>query len=143
MIMEGNFYKLSQETIDTFEAAFRKKAFPVDTRFEYIGSAKQKKLIEISKVSDKYAFLIDKELLVSINEDVMMTFDDESVAILFEQEIDKISINIDTGKVKMLKPDLATFSSLILKYGIEKIARANSLEDLYHKQKQDAEGDVI
>jgi hypothetical protein len=139
----SNFYQLSQDTIDAFDTVFRKKAFPVDTKFQFIGSTKQKRLIEISKINDKFAFIIDKELLVSINEDIMMTFDDESVGILFEQEIDKISINLDSGKIKMVKPDLTTFSSLITKYGIEKIARANSLEDLYDQQKQDAQEDII
>jgi hypothetical protein len=139
----SNFYQLSQDTIDTFDAVFRKKAFPVDTKFQFIGNSKQKRLIEITKINDKFAFLIDRELLVSINEDIMMAFDDESVGILFEQEIDKISINLDTGKIKMVKPDLTTFSSLITKYGIEKVAKANNLEDLYDQQKQDAQEDLI
>ena len=139
----SNFYQLSQETINAFEDIFKKKAFPVDTKFQYLGNSKQKKLIEISKINDKFCFIIDKELLVSINEDIMMTFDDESVGILFEQEIDKISINLDSGKIKMVRPDLTTFSSLITKYGIEKVARANSLEDLYGQQKQDAQEDII
>jgi hypothetical protein len=139
----SNFYQLSQETISDFEDIFKKKAFPVDTKFQYLGNAKQKRLIEISKINDKFCFIIDKELLVSINEDIMMTFDDESVGILFEQEIDKISINLDSGKIKMVRPDLTTFSSLITKYGIEKVARANSLEDLYGQQKQDAQEDII
>lgn len=139
----SNFYQLSQDTVDTFDTVFRKKAFPVDTKFQFIGNSKQKKLVEITKIADKFAFLLDRELLVSINEDVMMAFDDESVGILLEQEIDKISINLDTGKIKMLKPDLTTFSSLITKYGIEKVAKANSLEELYDQQKQDAQEDII
>jgi len=139
----SNFYQLSQDTIDSFNDVFRRKSFPVDTKFQFIGNSKQKRLIEISKINDKFAFIIDKELLVSINEDVMMAFDDESVGILFEQEIDKISINIDSGKIKMVKPDLSTFTSLITKYGIEKIAKANNLEDLYSQQKQDAQEDII
>jgi hypothetical protein len=139
----SNFYQLSQDTIDAFDAIFRKKAFPVDTKFQFIGNSKQKRLIEITKINDKFAFLIDRELLVSINEDIMMAFDEESVGILFEQEIDKISINLDTGKIKMVKPDLTTFSSLITKYGIEKVAKANNLEDLYDQQKQDAQEDLI
>ena len=73
----------------------------------------------------------------------MLVFDEESVQILIEQELDKISVNIDTGKIKLVKPDLNTFSSLINKYGIEKIARANKVEELYSEQKQDQEEDFI
>ena len=73
----------------------------------------------------------------------MAVFDDESVGILIEQEIDKVSINIDTGKIKMVKPDLTTFSSLINKYGIDKIAKANNLEELYSQQKEDQQVELI
>lgn len=139
----SNFYALSQETIDQFNSVFRKKSFPVDMRFQFMGNSKQKNLISISKINDKFAFLMDKELLVSINEDILAVFDDESVNILLEQELDKISISLDSGKIKMIKPDLTTFTSLINKYGIEKIARANNLEELLQQQKQDGQEDLI
>ena len=76
-------------------------------------------------------------MLVSINEDLISVFDEESIEILIEQELDKISINMDSGKVKLIKPDLTTFSSLINKYGIEKIAKANKVEELYSQQQKD------
>ena len=89
------------------------------------------------------AFLLDKELLISINEDLMSVFDDESVTILIEQEIDKISIDSNSGKIKMIKCDLSTFSSLISKYGVEKVARANQVEDLYDQQVKDGKEEFI
>jgi hypothetical protein len=73
----------------------------------------------------------------------MSVFDEESIQILMEQEIDKISVNMDSGKIKMVKPDLNTFSGLINKYGIEKVAKANKVEELYAEQKQDAEEDFL
>lgn len=139
----SNFYSLQDDTIQQFNSVFKKKAFPVDMRFQFVGNSKQKHLIKISKIADSYAFILDKELLVSINEDIMSVFDDESVGILIEQEIDKVSINIDTGKIKMVKPDLTTFSSLINKYGIDKIAKANNLEELYSQQKEDQQVELI
>jgi hypothetical protein len=139
----SNFYSLQDDTIQKFNSVFKKKAFPVDMRFQFVGNSKQKHLIKISKIADSYAFILDKELLVSINEDIMAVFDDESVGILIEQEIDKVSINIDTGKIKMVKPDLTTFSSLINKYGIDKIAKANNLEELYSQQKEDQQVELI
>jgi hypothetical protein len=92
---------------------------------------------------DQFAFILEKELLISINDDLMSVFEEESIQILMEQEIDKISVNMDTGKIKMIKPDLTTFSGLINKYGIEKVAKANKVEELYAEQKQDAEEDFL
>jgi hypothetical protein len=139
----SKFYNLSEDTIQTFKTVFQKKSFPFNIGFQFIGSESQKNLIKINKISDQFSFILEKELLISINEDLMMVFDEESVGILIEQEIDKISVNIDTGKIKMVKPDLSTFSSLINKYGIEKIAKANKVEELYAEQKQDQDEDFI
>ena len=139
----AKFYKISDDTISTFKAVFTKKSFPFNVGFEFIGCESQKNLIKISKVPDQFSFVLEKELLVQINEDLMSVFDEESIEILIEQEIDKISVNMDTGKIKMVKPDLNTFSSLINKYGIEKIARANKVEELYSQQKEDNQEDFL
>lgn len=139
----SKFYNISEDTIDVFNGVFKKKSFPIDVKFQFVGCESQKNLIKISKIPDQFAFLLDRELLVTINEDLVNVFDEESVQILIEQEIDKVSINIDTGKIKLVKPDLTTFSSLITKYGIEKIARANQVEELYDQQKKDGEDEFI
>ena len=139
----SKFYNLSDETIDTFKSVFNKKSFPFNVGFQFVGSESQKNLIKISKMPDQFAFILEKELLISINDDLMSVFEEESIQILMEQEIDKISVNMDTGKIKMIKPDLTTFSGLINKYGIEKVAKANKVEELYAEQKQDAEEDFL
>lgn len=137
----SKFYNLSEDTVDVFKKILSKKAFPFDINFEFVGSESQKSLVKISKVPDQFAFIMGKELLVSMNETLISVFDEECVQILIEQEIDKISINMESGKIKMIKPDLTTFSSLINKYGIEKIARANQVEELYSQQKGDVDFD--
>lgn len=127
------FYDLSQDTIDDFYNIFNQKSFPISLNYQFIGDSKQKNLIKITKVADDYSFILQKELKVSINEDLLTAYDQESITILFEQEIDKININLDSGKVKLLKTDLNTFSSLVNKYGVEKVARANKVEELYQQ----------
>ena len=137
----SKFYNVSDETIDIFNKVFSKKAFPFNVGFQFVGSESQKNLIKITKMPDQFAFLTDKELLVSINDELMSIFEDESIQILIEQEIDKITVNMDTGKIKMVKPDLTTFPGLINKYGIEKIAKANKVEELYSQQKKEGQED--
>ena len=132
------FYELSEDTIDDFYQIFNKKSFPVSIKFQFIGDSKQKGLVKISKIADDFAFVLQKELKVIINEDLLNAYDEESSTILFEQEIDKININIDSGKIKLVKTDLNTFSSLVNKYGVEKVARANKVEELYQEQQRDA-----
>jgi len=133
----SKFYEVSSDAIDQFNKVFNKKSFPIQVGFQFIGSEKQKQLIKITKLADPYVFLLNKELLVSINEDLLSVFDEESIGILIEQEIDKVSIETESGKIKMIKPDLSTFSALITKYGVEKVAKANQVEELYQQQKAD------
>jgi hypothetical protein len=137
------FYKLSNDSVNDFMKVFEQKSFPLPLKFEFLGDNKQKTLIKISKVTDQYSFVLGKELLVVINEELIDIFDEESVEILLEQEIDKISMNLDSGKIKMIRPDLNTFSSLVNKYGIEKVSKANKVEELYNEQKEDSKGEFI
>jgi hypothetical protein len=138
-----NFYELSEDTISKFFEVFNKKTFPVSIKFQFEGDEKQKELIKISVVPPKFQFIIGKDLLISINEDILNVFDDESVTILLEQEIDKINMNIETGKIKLVKTDLNTFSSLVNKYGVEKVAKANLTQEIYSEQKKDESSDVF
>jgi hypothetical protein len=131
------FYELSEETISKFYEILNLKTLPINIKFEFIGNSKQKEMIKISKISDQYSFIMKKEIMISINEEMIENFDDDSISILMEQEIDKLYINIETGKIKLLKTDLNTFSSLVNKHGIEKVARANKVEELYIDQKDD------
>lgn len=139
----AKFYEVSQDTKDTFYGVFNKKTFPLAVKFQFLGSESQKNMIKISKLPDQYSFLLEKELLVVVNEDLFSVFDDESITILIEQEIDKISIDTQSGKIKMIKPDLTTFSSLISKYGVDKVAKANQVEELYQQQVKDGKEEFI
>jgi hypothetical protein len=132
------FYELSEDTINDFMSQFRSKSFPIEMKFQFIGDSKQKNLIKIAKIADDYSFVLQKELKVTINEDLLNAYDEESIQILFEQEIDKININLDSGKIKLVKTDLNTFSGLVNKYGVEKVARANKVEELYQEQQKDS-----
>lgn len=132
------FYELSKETINDFMSVFRTKSFPIEIKFQFIGDSKQKTLVKVAKVSDDYAFILQKELKITINEELLTVYDEESIQILFEQEIDKVNINLDSGKIKLVRTDLNTFSGLVNKYGVEKVTKANGVENLYREQKEDS-----
>jgi hypothetical protein len=135
------FYELSEDTINDFMTVFKTKSFPIEIKFQFIGDSKQKALIKIAKIADDYSFILQKELKVTINEELLDVYDEESIQILFEQEIDKVNINLDSGKIKLVKTDLNTFSGLVNKYGVDKVTRANGVERLYQEQQSDSQSD--
>ncbi len=138
-----NFYELSEDTINDFFDVFNKKTFSVQIDFQFIGVKKQKQLIKITKIADDYSFVLKKDLKVTINEDLMDAFDEESRTILIEQEIDKINWNSESGKIKLVGTDFNTFSAIVVKYGVEKVSRANQVETLFVEQKEDQDNDFI
>jgi len=135
------YYEVDSTTEELFMDIFNRKSFTMNIRFLFQGNSKQKQLIKVSKISDQYAFALGKELLISINEDLLNAFDDDSITILIEQEIDKININMESGKIKLVGTDLNTFTSIVNKWGVEKVARANKVEELFVDQQKDAKGD--
>ena len=56
----------------------------IELNFQFVGSRSQKTLIKISKLSDQYSFLLGKNILISINEELMDIIDEESIEILFD-----------------------------------------------------------
>ncbi len=131
------FKIISDDVVDSFMEIYNKKSFPLTIKFQFINDTKLKKLVKISKIPDDVSFILNKELKISINEDLLNVYDEESINILYEQELDRINYNLESGKIKLIKTDLNTFSSLVNKYGVDKIARANKVEELYQQQKKD------
>lgn len=126
----AKFYDLSEDTINTFMAIVKKKYGIDEVAFQFIGNVSQKAVVKISKLPEQYEYLLNNQILVTMNEDIMAKFDSESIDILIEQEIDKITFNAESSKVKLVKTDINTFSTLITKWGIEKISKANQLAEI-------------
>jgi hypothetical protein len=133
------FEEVSDEVKDHFKEIYTSKSFPFKIGFKFVGDTKLKQVVKIQKLSDMYQFMLDKEILVLVNEDLYDKLDEESRNILFEQELDKITINSETGKITMNKPDLVTFSPIMKKYGTEAVLRANQVESLATEQSEDLE----
>ena len=138
---EEKFYTLSEDVIETFNEIYISKSFAINIGFKFVGSTKQKQLIKMKKLDDALQYVIGKDIIVYINEDVYDKFDEESKRILIEQELDRFYVDSKSGKIKTTPPNIVTSSGIVNKYGIDKVARANQVEDLYNQQKQDGKLD--
>ena len=112
----NKYYEVCDDAIDRFKKICEDKILPNGISFAFIGTDKQKELIKVSKIPDQYQFLLNKDILVIINEKTYDLFDeDELLNILFEQEIDKIYYDSEHDKIKFNKPDLITTSGILNK----------------------------
>jgi hypothetical protein len=136
------FHELSDYIVEYFNNLEKKLSIPVDIKYVYQADDKQKTLIKIIKVNDRYSNLLGADLLVSFNEDYFDAFDDESKSILVDQELALIEFNLEKGILKIGKPDLVTSSGIIKKYGVDAVERANQVRDLYNQQQTDKNNEI-
>ena len=135
------FHELSDYIVEYFTNLEQKLSIPVDIKYVYQADDKQKTLIKIVKISDRYSSLLGAELLISFNEDYFDAFDDESKNILIDQELALIEFDLGKGTLKIGKPDFVTSSGIVKKYGVEAVERANQVRDLYNQQQTDKENE--
>lgn len=112
-------------------------ALPYKLDFVFIQDYKAKDYVTIKKLTGINKYLNNAELAVIINERYHDLLDEEAKEILIEQAACTISVNLDTGKIQLIKPDLVTFSGIVKKYGLEKVTRANNLIQLIEDDQKD------
>ena len=136
--MSERYEELSDDVKNRFMEIYESKSFPIKIAFKFVDDSKLKQVIKIQKLPEIYQFLLEKEVIVYFNEALYDKMDsDDLVQILIEQELDKLSINIDNGKIKMNKPDLITSAGLINKYGSDAVMRANQIDIMSNEQSED------
>ena len=135
------FHELSDYIVEYFEKLEEKLSLSMDLKYVYQADNKQKTLIKIVKIADRYSVLLKADLLVSINEDYFDKFDEEAKGILIDQELALIECDLEKGTIKIGRADLITSTGIIKKYGVEAVERANKVRDLYSQQEDDERKD--
>jgi len=132
-----DFHDLAEYIQEYFENMEQNLSLPIDLKYAYQGHDKQKTLITIKKIPDNYSMIIDADLIVTFNEDFFDAFDDISKNVLIDQELAKVEFNSEKNTLKIAKADLVTSSSIIKKYSLKSVERANQIKDLYNDQQLD------
>lgn len=132
------FNKLESDIVDFFEERLKNFSIPIDMGFEFQSNSKQKnQLVKLTKIPDQYSVLLNKDILVQVNEEYFDVFDEDAKKILFDQEIDKIQFNLEKGTFKIGKSNIITSQGIVEKYTYEQVQRALEIERLYEEQKKD------
>lgn len=128
--MDSKFSEVTDDTQKDFDNVLKKMNNPFTLQFLLLHNEKLKTAVKVQKVSEVYQFICKADVIVFFNETIFDKLDKSAKEILIRQELDKITVNMDSGKIKMVKPDVVTFSGILKKFGFEKVARANQLNDL-------------
>jgi hypothetical protein len=120
----GKFKELDKEIIDFIEGIESNLNLPIEIKYQYLTSSKQKELIKIVKIADPFSFLLKSEILVIVNTEYFDALPDDIKIILVERELDKITVNHNTGAIKFSKPSIQVSAGLVTKHGYENVERA-------------------
>ncbi len=125
--MEETYYEVSDEFANIFESIWKTTYLPVDLKYRLVGNAKLKNGVKIIKLNDLQCYLTQQELIIEVNEIELNKLDEKAMMIILNQEVCKITVDMNNGKIKLIKPDVVTFSGVIKKYGLDDVMRANEL----------------
>lgn len=139
MLKTEQFYELDEDIIELFREIEKEFCFPLNIKFVFQSNNKLKRVIEIKKLADNVAVLLNAELIVTVNEDYYNKMDDEIRRILFEQEMNKIEMNFEKGTIKLSQPAFKSSIGIIKKFSYEKVERANEAERLLVESKKSEE----
>lgn len=139
---EKKFDAICEDTQEFFNKILTKLSMPYALKYTLVHSSKQKQIVKMNKLNEMLSFVTGVDAIVSFNETLFDAVNDDTIReILIVQEIDRLSVDIESGKIRTVKPDMTTFSGIIKKYGWEDVARANKLEELANAQHQDQVAD--
>lgn len=78
-----------------------------------------KHLIEVKKFTEPVAYLLNKEILISINEKVFDLLEDKQRELLILEALQSIEYDSEKDQLKLATPDVQTYSPIIKKYTID------------------------
>lgn len=136
---ESKYYDLHEDTLATIQTIIDKMALPFNLKIKFMGHAKMKTLIKLQKINDIFSHITGIDLIVFINEDYFIRFEETNAEILIYQELDRLEFDMNKGTFKIAQYPLQTTIGVLKKYGIDAVAEANQLIELYSQQKQEAD----
>ncbi len=140
------YYDLGEDTISKIEELSSKFVnSPIRLDYLFVGDNKLKKLIKVSKIADDFQFAFKKQIKITVNESLwdLLSHENEIIELLVREEFNTLTINTESGKIKIEKPSFNTSNSIIEKYSFEAVKRAKDLETLTLQQAEDKEKELV
>ena len=135
-IAEDRYHEVDEDIIIEIEDLITKHvATTVKVDYTFIGDRKSKSLIKVSKVVDKYAYILNSPVIIELNELLWSQLrneggdGDEALLILFKEAFEGITIDDSTGKAKSSDAKFTTTKGVLKKFDFEAIDRAHKLQE--------------
>ena len=137
----ANYTDASDETLKLFHEVLDNSAIPnfVEITITVDDALKNKDGYLIRKQNDLNEYLQDGiQVVIVLNEEIFDGLVEEDVKKkLLEEAIGGVEANLETGKVKVNKPDFTTHSGFLEKHGADDVILLKlAIQSLYEKKKE-------
>jgi len=108
-----------KETEELFVKVLNNTSIPKSIRFELIASNDMKDVGKVAKANEILKYMTEVDIIVLLNENIFDRLGDDQKSMIIEELLAQVYWDSNSGKIKLIKPDVNTFSLLIKKYGID------------------------
>lgn len=135
-IAEERYHEVDEDIVNEIEDLITKHvATTVKVDYTFVGDRKAKGLIAVSKIADKFAYVLNSPIIIEINELLWSQLrneggdGDEALLILFKEAFEPITVDDSTGKAKKVNASFSTTKGVLKKYDFDAVDRAHKLQE--------------
>ena len=131
------YEKISDETQALFNKTISNSTLPTFVKIKILDNSKIKDNGKVTKANEIIKFLNDFDVIVQVNEVIFSQLEEDQQQIIADELVAQIYFDQEKDLIKILKPDIHTFSGIIMKHGIEKyMAVKESISTLFDMEKE-------
>jgi hypothetical protein len=131
------FEEIFKETENLFNDVLNSTAIPKFLKFKVIGCNEQKELYKLGKTNPLIKYLTGIDIFVTINEDVFNQLSDKQKFVILQECLAQVYYDMDTDKLKLIKPDVTTFSRILEVFGIKEYMELKETISAIQNQKEE------
>jgi len=90
-----------------------------EVNIKILANNQLKEIGKVIKANDLLRHMTNEDIVILLNESIFEKLDSSQKEMLIEELIAQIYFDAEKGKVVIVKPDVITFSLLLLKYGYD------------------------
>lgn len=94
-----------------------------EVNIKILANNRLKQIGKVVKANDLLKHMTDEDIVILINERIFEQLEVEQKKMTVEELVAEIYFDAEADKVKIVKPDINTFSLLLSKYGYDKYER--------------------
>jgi len=131
------FEEIFNETDNLFKEVLEKTSIPKFVKFKVVGCQEQKEIYKLSKTNPLVHYITGIDILITLNEDIFSQLNDLQQKVVLQECLAQVYYDMDNDKLKLLKPDVSTFSRILEQYGVKEYMELKEVISAIQNQKEE------